>query len=194
MNKFSALLLCGLLAACGGGVEETKKPTQAAAQETIKQQSHEEKTDFKPINYVDPKAEAVCAKNSGLKGCYGFAFECNDGFKTKIDKVSCVNGQYVEDKPESVAQSTSVDSSDKSDSPQAFCKSLSIAAEATMKARQNGIPMSEAMELAGDNELIKAMVADAYNQNSYTSEKVKEQVIRDFTDRVYSTCWKRVNK
>ena len=193
MNKFSALLLCGLLAACGGGVDDkTDSAPVKQTQETV--QAQESKSDFKPISYIDPKAEEICAKNGGLKGCYGFAFECNDGFKTKIDKVSCVNGQYVEDKPETVVNPSTAPQSGNTNDPQKFCKTFSQTAESLMSARQNGVPMSKAMEIAGDNPLMKAMVSDAYDRPAFSMEENKLKTIREFGDTAYSICWKSLGK
>ena len=187
MKKIAALLSvsCLLLAGCAETESnETKQASQAVAPKPVAKAASEE---FKPILYIDTKAEAVCAENGGLKGCYGYAFECKDGLKTKVENVSCIDNQYVENKPEKpIEMKTVTDPTTLVKYPHEHCTRVSRAAEAIMASRLSGVSMSEVMEMAGGDKFLEGMVRDAYINSAYLSGG--QAVVRDFADRAYSTC------
>ena len=187
MKKIAALLsvACLLLVGCAEAESnKTEQASQAVAPKPVTKAASEE---FKPILYVDPKAEAICASNGGLKGCYGFAFECKDGLKTKVENASCVDNQYVENKPEKpIEMKTVTDPTTLVKYPHEHCTRVSNVAEAIMTSRLAGIPMSEVMEMASGDKFLEGMVRDAYINSAYLSGG--QAVVRDFADRAYSTC------
>jgi|GEM_PF-5169189 len=187
MRKFAVLLsvACLLLVGCSETESnETKQASQAVAPEPIAKAASEE---FKPILYIDTKAEAVCAENGGLKGCYGYAFECKDGLKTKVENVSCIDNQYVENKPEKpIEMKTVTDPTTLVKYPHEHCTRVSNVAEAIMSSRLSGVSMSEVMEMAGGDKFLEGMVRDAYINSAYLSGG--QAVVMDFADRAYSTC------
>ena len=187
MRKFAVLLsvACLLLVGCSETESnETKQASQAVAPEPVAKAASEE---FKPILYIDTKAEAVCAENGGLKGCYGYAFECKDGLKTKVENVSCIDNQYVENKPEKpIEMKTVTDPTTLVKYPHEHCTMVSRVAEAIMASRLSGVSMSEVMEMAGGDKFLEGMVRDAYINSAYLSGG--QAVVRDFADRAYSTC------
>ena len=187
MRKFAVLLsvACLLLVGCSETESnETKQASQAVAPEPVAKAASEE---FKPILYIDTKEEAVCAENGGLKGCYGYAFECKDGLKTKVENVSCIDNQYVENKPEKpIEMKTVTDPTTLVKYPHEHCTRVSNVAEAIMSSRLSGVSMSEVMEMAGGDKFLEGMVRDAYINSAYLSGG--QAVVRDFADRAYSTC------
>jgi nitrate reductase beta subunit len=78
-----------------------------------------------------------------------------------------------------------------------FCTSMSGSAEAIMKARQTGVPMSTMIERATnglDNELLRSMyqkiVIAAYNERGYITESMQERIIAEFRDLNMAECMK----
>lgn len=190
MKTILTVMVALFLAACGGS--DTSSSNQAATKKT-QQTASEQESDFKPVAYLDPKSEAVCKNNGGFKGCYGFAFECNDGFKTKIEQVSCIQGKYTEETPELDNGNQKQEAQVNNDDPAVYCKSISKLAESIMSARQNGVPMSEAMDISSDT-LVRALVEDAYKKPALSTPEFKQKLIRDFADSAYSICWKTRNR
>ena len=76
------------------------------------------------------------------------------------------------------------------------CSSVALHAEAIMRARQAGVPLSKMLEIArkGDNMPLNAsseeMVIDAYGFNVYTYESVKQKAISGFRDFAERRCLK----
>lgn len=71
-----------------------------------------------------------------------------------------------------------------------ICSSYEDLAENIMSARQNGVGMSEMMAIADGDSVAIAMVTDAFNQPSYSTDSVQQSVIRDFADEVASECYR----
>lgn len=70
------------------------------------------------------------------------------------------------------------------------CVQLAELAGYVMKARQNGIPATRAVDLLGDTY---APLADmAYRQPRYHGEEMQERTVTDFADYVYIECRKAV--
>lgn len=190
MKTILTVMAALLLAACGGA--DTSGSNQGAAKKA-QQTVTEQESDFKPVAYLDPKSEEVCKNNGGFKGCYGFAFECNDGLKTKIEQVSCIQGKYTEETPGLDNADQKQEAQVNNDDPAVYCKSISKLAESIMSARQNGVPMSDAMEISSDT-LVRALVEDAYKKPALNTPEYQQKYIRDFADSAYSICWKTMNK
>jgi len=53
-----------------------------------------------------------------------------------------------------------------------LCPTLGDLAEQIMTARQNGAPLSDMMRIAGDNDLVTALVLEAYHSNRYTTPAI----------------------
>lgn len=76
------------------------------------------------------------------------------------------------------------------------CSSVALHAEAIMRARQAGVPLSKMLEIArkGDNMPLNAsseeMVIDAYGFSVYTYESVKQKAISGFRDFAERRCLK----
>lgn len=72
------------------------------------------------------------------------------------------------------------------------CASFSESAEMVMEARQNGLPMREAMAMS-DMALWNALVQDAYDTPQYQTESVQQRVIRQFGNEVYAMCYESMS-
>jgi hypothetical protein len=77
-----------------------------------------------------------------------------------------------------------------------LCKSESLFARSVMTSRQDGRPMSTAMELVAgpDPEVAAGMrkiVVEAYESPHYGSEALKNQETADFADQAYLQCVKK---
>ena len=75
---------------------------------------------------------------------------------------------------------------------QDICDAYGKVAEAIMTARQGGVSMSKSMALADDNNLVKSLVIEAYEQPAYSTESVKKKTIRDFADNFLLVCYKEI--
>ena len=74
------------------------------------------------------------------------------------------------------------------------CKKIEDLAETIMDARQRGIPASKMMELAGDSSLVRAVVLDSFETSTYLSTSVRERAIREFKDKWYIRCIKKMEE
>ena len=73
--------------------------------------------------------------------------------------------------------------------PNVICPSLGRAAYAVMDARQAGVPVSKAMELAGDNDFWKAVVLQAYAVPRFSVDENKKQASDDFRNAIELGCY-----
>lgn len=73
---------------------------------------------------------------------------------------------------------------------QKICTDLSELAEKYMTLRQQGVPMSDVMETAGDSRIIQGIVIDAYDSPRYSTERTKTRQRQDFRNDVYLECIK----
>lgn len=72
------------------------------------------------------------------------------------------------------------------------CEAASTLAEQIMKARQNGVPMAAQMNMtkAEPNDLVEALIIDAYDKPRFESDKHQMRLIEDFRDEAYLKCAK----
>lgn len=97
MKNYLVLIGCLLLVACSNADKNVieKEPT-TKIQKPI-ESSAKAKAVNQPIKRTTSKFDEVCKDHGGTKGCYGLAFECTDGAKIKPAKVSCMDGEYIDD-------------------------------------------------------------------------------------------------
>ena len=77
-----------------------------------------------------------------------------------------------------------------------FCESVGKFAEITMRGRQSGVPMSQVMKYATerDNEMLQAMIMEAYNQPRYSSKEYQDRAVADFRNVWELACYKEQRK
>lgn len=71
-----------------------------------------------------------------------------------------------------------------------FCKEINEISETIMKKRQNGVQMIALLNIAGDNEIVKKIIMDAYDVPMYSVEANKEREIVNFANQWLSACIK----
>ncbi|MDQ2139586.1 hypothetical protein RBI14_15580 [Alcaligenaceae bacterium B3P038] len=73
-----------------------------------------------------------------------------------------------------------------------FCKYLEGYAKISMDANQTGIPLSDLLKLIKDNgnesELVNDIAMDAYDVPRYSSEKLQQESIVEYQNRIYLKC------
>jgi len=69
-----------------------------------------------------------------------------------------------------------------------YCKALADTAETAAEKRYEGVAMSRLMEIAGDNEVAKELVREAYDLPNYTAEEYQRRDVREFGNTVYAAC------
>ena len=74
------------------------------------------------------------------------------------------------------------------------CMYVYQVALSAMTARQNSVPMPEAMANAGDDELARILVRAAYEAPVGYSEEHREGLAKEFANRWYAQCWDTENK
>ena len=80
------------------------------------------------------------------------------------------------------------------------CKLASETAELIMKKRQEGIPMSKAMDVfkaednTGLNKIMQGIVIEAYESPRYSSMSYKIQAQEELRDKTYLSCIKGISK
>lgn len=72
------------------------------------------------------------------------------------------------------------------------CKKIEGLAESVMDARQRGVSASDMMELAGDSLLVRAVVLDSFETSTYSSTSVRQRAVREFKDKWYIWCIKKL--
>lgn len=70
-----------------------------------------------------------------------------------------------------------------------FCPKISQLARSVMTARQAGVPMRQAMEIA-ESDVTVHVVTDAYGYSAFTLPEFQEKVIQEFEDSWYLKCVK----
>jgi poly-D-alanine transfer protein DltD len=74
------------------------------------------------------------------------------------------------------------------------CKAIEKLAESVMSARQRGVAMSKMLEIVNDgepNELVNAMVMDAWDKPRYSTERHQQRSISDYRDAAFGACMGR---
>lgn len=74
--------------------------------------------------------------------------------------------------------------------PKEVCSNLSELAEVAMKSRQMGMPMREAMDVAGESDLLQHLIFEAYSSPAYSTERMQEKTISEFGSKQYLLCIK----
>lgn len=72
------------------------------------------------------------------------------------------------------------------------CVVLSDLAEQIMENRQGGVPLSDMMRISGDNEMIRTMVLEAYNQPRFNTSSYQLEAIQDFSDSIALICYNAI--
>lgn len=73
------------------------------------------------------------------------------------------------------------------------CDGLSSIAGSIMKARQSGAGVVDVMDAVQSNpshELLESMIIDAYSIPRFSSQKYRDDAVRDFSDQFFVTCVK----
>jgi len=73
------------------------------------------------------------------------------------------------------------------------CTVIGTLAESIMTGRQNGVPMSRMMEVAADNELVRAIVIAAYDQPRMSVDRNVQRSIADFQNDVMLQCYQALD-
>lgn len=68
------------------------------------------------------------------------------------------------------------------------CAPVAKLANTIMKARQSGMSVVQAMEIAKENEGVQAIVRLAYMEPRYSSDLYRENAATDFETEVYLIC------
>ena len=68
------------------------------------------------------------------------------------------------------------------------CVAAAELANTVMQTRQLGVSIVKAMELAGDNRAVRAIVALAYSKPRYSTEQFQQEARTDFETEVYLIC------
>lgn len=79
---------------------------------------------------------------------------------------------------------TSQADDDKSDT---FCTAINSLAKSIMTARQQGVSLAQAIEVA-EGSAIKAIVLDAYERPRYRTEDNQQRQVVEFQDEWYMAC------
>lgn len=67
-----------------------------------------------------------------------------------------------------------------------YCRQIADVARLTMEARQNGVAMEVAMESAGNLEVARVLVIEAWKYPR--SEGSRDEFVRDFGDLAFRAC------
>jgi hypothetical protein len=72
------------------------------------------------------------------------------------------------------------------------CTHYGSIAKSIMSMRQMGVPMSSLMTspAAADSKPIQAIIMLAYDTPRYQSERIKEETIQDFRNKIEAECFK----
>ena len=70
-----------------------------------------------------------------------------------------------------------------------LCKRLESVSAVVMQSRQEGIPMSEMIELAKGNATIISVIEDAFNEPRWSSSETITRAIQDFSNESYKLCY-----
>lgn len=79
------------------------------------------------------------------------------------------------------------------------CENLDAVAEASMQARQAGVPMAKVYKIAGTTDkavsgTIKMVVEAAYTFPKYSSEAAQREAVTSFRDVMFQACLKERKK
>lgn len=69
------------------------------------------------------------------------------------------------------------------------CPVLGELSGVIMENRQAGTPISKMMSVSPDNDLVTAIILQAYQQPRYSTEKYRQRAIDDFANTVMTACY-----
>jgi hypothetical protein len=69
------------------------------------------------------------------------------------------------------------------------CEAIEALAKQIMIARQNNMPISRLMSVAGGNPGIESMVVRAYDEPRFSTRDYQQNAINDFANEAASTCY-----
>jgi hypothetical protein len=72
---------------------------------------------------------------------------------------------------------------------QNVCESMGELAYMVMELRQEGVPMSQTMQIS-DSDLVKAIIVEAYDYPRFSTQEYKEKAADDFRNEVEVECYK----
>lgn len=75
-----------------------------------------------------------------------------------------------------------------------YCTIIGNLSESIMKARQNGVSMSDIMNMPSATSLGKAMTIDAFKEPRYSTEEFKQRAITDFRANWELACYEFKSK
>jgi len=74
------------------------------------------------------------------------------------------------------------------------CKAIERLAESVMSARQRGMAMSKMLEIVNDggsDDLVNAIVVDAWDKPRYSGERYQQRAVSDYKDAAFGACMGR---
>jgi hypothetical protein len=74
------------------------------------------------------------------------------------------------------------------------CEDLYDVAKQVMENRQAGVPMPPMMRIAGDNELLRTIVQQAYEMSIYSSDTVRRRAVEGYAEVWYRECLKHTDE
>lgn len=74
---------------------------------------------------------------------------------------------------------------------QTSCEDLAYLAKASMSARQNGVPLTDAIQVVKDDPGAKIIVATAYDEPRFSTEEYIQVAITEYENKVYGLCLKQ---
>jgi len=69
------------------------------------------------------------------------------------------------------------------------CKQMGDMAAQIMEAREVGVPLSSMMDIAADNDLLKALILSAYQVPRFSTGDYRQEAITDFRNEVEVMCY-----
>ena len=74
------------------------------------------------------------------------------------------------------------------------CYKLEELGEVIMTARQSGRSMGDLMKIADGNELVEAMVFDAFEAPLWSTDENKQKEINNFKSSMFKMCYKNIKE
>jgi len=72
------------------------------------------------------------------------------------------------------------------------CRVVADIAGNVMRMRQSGLPITEAMDGAGDSKIVQLLVMQAYEMPKFSRSENREESAVEFSNRSYLDCRKRI--
>jgi hypothetical protein len=73
-----------------------------------------------------------------------------------------------------------------------ICRQIGQAASVTMEARQAGVAMSSIMENAGNTDILKKIVIDAYAIPRFGSSEFRDRAVEEFRNKWELACFQLI--